>query len=617
MLDKKTLSQDLMAAASVTCVSVPLNLAIGIASGVPPQVALVTAGVSAPVAALLGGTTLTVTGPSPVMSVLICQAVNTHGLGMLPIITCAVGALQMLAGIFNTGWFVKLTPIPVIAGFTTGVGVLIGVGQLPRFLGLASAGPDASPFQTLSHVAMNLTALDPTSLGIGAVSLATAMLLPRLAPKAGGLATLAAVGAGSATCAALATQGAASTVAVVGSMPPLALSDLFRLPSLATGDLFQLVPTVLLLASLTSVESLLSCMAVEKMRQTPYRHDSSQELIGQGAANMVSGCFMGMPVTSVIARSGLNVQSNAQTRLPAALQGLAVLLGVSTLGPVLAAVPMPALAAVLLTASSKMLWPAEITHAVRVQRTDALPYAATVLGMLSLGLAEGIAVGVITSLVFSGANWNQPKTAMMSFGKAKTVRVSLELYSAAKLWEMDKERLIRLILSNYESGEVTSGALECPECGGEGQVLTVMSSHDVPDDLTKTCPTCMGTGMAPRMGTLPTVWWLDGPLNFMSVFRIASLVEAVKALPPENGRAIFDLHGCRSLDLTGAEALLNGLDVLQSHGVKVTLMNPPPQFESALFAYSTFEPIHAYSPSFSRPVQPTPGPGPGTAFAWR
>lgn len=208
----------------------------------------------------------------------------------------------------------------------------------------------------------------------------------------------------------------------------------------------------------------------------------------------------------------------------------------------------------------------------------------------------------------------------MSFGRAKSVRVSLELYSAAKLWEMDKERLIRLVLSNYEQGDVTSSsALECPECGGEGHIMHVMSSHDVPDDLTTTCRTCDGTGMAPRMGELPAVWWLNGPLNFISVFRIAALMEAVRANRPDHGRAIFDLHGCRSLDLTGAEALLDGLETLQAEGVKVTLMNPPAQFESALFAYSTYEPIHAYShsTSFTRPAQPSPGPGTGTAFAWR
>jgi len=253
---------------------------------------------------------------------------------------------------------------------------------------------------------------------------------------------------------------------------------------------------------------------------------------------------------------------------------------------------------------SKMLTPPEIVHCVKVQRTDIMPYGVTVLGMLSLGLAEGCALGVFTSLIFSGANWNQPETAQLSFEPAASVRTSLQLYSADKLWEMEKERLIRLILNNYEKdlhqvmgSYVTPDDMEqtCPECGGEGMLQVVMSSYGTPDDLEgdHTCQTCDGMGVAPVM-LLPAVWWLNGPVNFLSVFKIQTLMDAVRLQRPDHGRCIFDLHGCRALDLTGAEALLEGLEELRKDGIKVTLMNAPESFQGALTACAAAGDVDVY-----------------------
>jgi len=617
--DPKTLPQDLLAMASLFCIAVPLNLAIGVASGVPLQVALVSAGISAPIAAMMGGTTLAVTGCSPVMSVLVCQAINAHGLVAVPMITISVGALQLLSGLLNVGWLVKLTPIPVIAGFTTGVGVLIAVGQVPKVLGLPAAAADANAFEILRHTAMNAGMFDPLCLGVGAVTLAVANIVPRLHKKAGGVAALAAVGAGTATASALAASGV-GTVKLVGAMPPMVLSELFCLPTAC--DLVSLAPTISLLYVLMSVESLLSATAVDKMRATSYKHDPSQELVGQGLANMATGCFSGMPVTSVIARSALNVQSGGQSRLPALGQGLLIIGGLNTMAPMLESVPMSALAAVLVNLGFRMMKPPEIVHCVRVQRTDIMPYGATVFGMLSMGLAEGCALGFVTSLVFSGANWNQPETAQLTYTPASSVRTSLELYDADKLWEMDKERLIRLIMGNYEKdvqsvmgSYVTPDDLEmdnvCPACGGEGILQVTMTSYGTPDNLEegeneKLCPTCEGMGVTPVMN-LPSVWWLNGPVNFLSVFRIAALMDEVRRDRPHHGRCIFDLHGCRALDLTGAEALLDGLEQLRKEDVKVTLMNAPESFQGALLACASAADVDVYRPgAFADVARPPP-----------
>lgn len=589
MLNPETIPKDLVSAASIFCVGVPLNLAIAIASNVPPQVAMVTAAVSAIPACLLGGTTLAVTGPAAAMSVLVAQAVNTHGLAALPFITLSVGAMQVISGVLNAGWIVKLTPLPVIAGFTTGVGVLIGSGQLPRLLALPSAGADASALAICQHVACNLASLDPLSLGIGALTLAVAKIVPKLHPKASGFATLAAVGVGTTTALGASVFGLGA-VATVGAMPPLVLADLLRMP--VAEDLLALAPTTFLIYVLCSVETLLSCTAIDKMRPTSYKHDASQELIGQGFANLASGAFSGMPVTSVIARSTLNVRSDGQTRLASIVHAVAVLGGLSALAPLISLVPMPTLAAVLLNAAGGMLWPPEAMHAIQVQRTDVMPYAATALGILSCGLAEGVLIGMATSLVFSGANWNKPETAWMSFKKTHAVQMPVDSFSTERLMEMSKEQIIQLLRP-----EIRKAGRECLQCDGTGTILLVMTSYDSPldEDSEKPCPACNGSGYQIDPKRVPSIWAVHGPLNYLSVFVISRLIATVKQDSLDRGvRHIIDLNSCSGLDLTGSEELLSGLHELQKDGVQVTLMNVPSQFKAVLEAYKTMGEINAY-----------------------
>jgi MFS superfamily sulfate permease-like transporter len=155
--------------------------------------------------------------------------------------------------------------------------------------------------------------------------------------------------------------------------------------------------------------------------------------------------------------------------------GFVVLFGIGALGPMLALVPMPVLAAVLVNAGSKMLVPAEVVHCLRVRRSDIMPYATTVLGMLTVGLAEGVMMGMAASLIFSGANWDQPQTCRMSFEPAFSVRTAVDLHTEAELWSMDKARLIRLLRGSYDV-----------------ELQHNLASYATPDDLGRTCPECDG-----------------------------------------------------------------------------------------------------------------------------
>merc|ERR1719253_176235 len=150
---------------------------------------------------------------------------------------------------------------------------------------------------------------------------------------------------------------------------------------------------------------------------------------------------------------------------------------------------------------------------------------------------------------------------------------------------MTKEQIIKLLRPQHAEGE----EIVCPHCDGEGEILKVMSSWEMPDDLEEdcyqTCPTCNGTGKVTDSSMLPCIWAIDDPLNYISVFHIAKLIESMKE--HERGRHIIDLHGCKSVDLTGAEELLTGLHELRKDGVNSTLMNVPNQFQAVLDAYKT------------------------------
>ena len=394
MFKSETMLTDISAGITVGCIAVPLSLAIAVASGVPPEVGLVTAAVSGVAGGLLGGTTLAVTGPAAAISLLVVGAVEQHGLGALPFITLACGGLQFASGVTRLGVVAKLCPVSVIAGFTTGVGTLILTGQLPKAFGM-SAPAGMNPIELLAYIAEHASYINPSSAALAVGTSAAMFMLPKVHPKIPS--ALLAVGG-----ATVATHAFGLDVSLIGAIPSGLEAFQFGLPMLPAMDAIpSLSATVLLIYAMTSVESLLSCAALEKMKKTTYKHNPDQELIGQGIANMGAAMFMGMPVTSVIARSGLNVRLNAETRLPALVQSAFVFGSVVFMSQGIAMVPMPALSGVLITTGIGMLNPVEFKHCYAVQKADVVPFLTTIGGMISFGLAEGIGIGCISALALN------------------------------------------------------------------------------------------------------------------------------------------------------------------------------------------------------------------------
>ncbi|KAG7373969.1 carbonate dehydratase [Nitzschia inconspicua] len=530
MFNKDTLFTDISAGVTVGCIAVPLSLAIALASGVPAEVGLVTAAVSGVAGGLMGGTTLAVTGPAAAISLLVVSAVQQHGLEALPIITLGCGALQMASGMTQMGVVAKLVPASVIAGFTTGVGTLILTGQLPKALGM-TAPAGMNPVELLGFIGENVASINPSAAALAIGTSAAMFMLPKIHPKM----PSALVAVGGAT---LATHAMGLDVALIGDIPSGLAAFQFGLPALPPMDaLPSLSATIFLIYAMTSVESLLSCAALEKMKKTPYKYNPDQELVGQGLANVGSALFMGMPVTSVIARSSLNVRLKAETRLPALVQAGFVFSSVVFFSDKISMVPMPALSGVLITTGLGMLNPQEFQHSYAVQKIETVvPFVTTIGGMISFGLAEGIGMGCASAL-------------------------AMNMYGA---WTSPQETMFRMQAYEYVPSPAASPiSIMSTSTAQVREVRTFHTMTTLPDTLDP--PTDRSS-----------VWKVTGPINFVSMFEIDNMMRRIKEhnkceeSPLDN--ILIDMTGVTGLEFTGVEEFVTRLTEV-ADGTPIKMIN--------------------------------------------
>jgi len=555
MFNKDTIFSDISAGLTVGCVAVPLSLAIALASGVPAEVGLVTAAVSGVAGGLMGGTTLAVTGPAAAISLLVIGAVEQHGLEALPVITLGCGALQLASGMTKLGVVAKLCPVSVIAGFTTGVGTLILTNQLPKALGMI-APSGLNPIELLGFIGQNLAEhVNPASAAVAAGTSAAMFLLPKVHPKM----PSALVAVGGAT---VATHAFGLDVSLIGTIPSGIEAFQFGMPTLPPMEAIpSLAGSTFLIYSMTSVESLLSCAALEKMRKTTYKHNPDQELIGQGLANMGSAMFMGMPVTSVIARSSLNARLNASTRLPALVQSGFVFSSVVFMSSTISMIPMPALSGVLITTGAGMLNPAEFKHCYAVQKSDVIPFVATIGGMVSMGLAEGIGIGCATALGMNMLQTYQTSTTLAGADANQESKMkAFELIQLPKE-KSDGDNMI------WEDRRGTQLPMQLDARG--------MHTMTEPNQSTTDSPM-----MDP---TKNTIWQLNGPINFLSMFEIDNMIKKMEGLNSTEA-IVVDVQGVTKVEFTGVEELVTRLIETSDDfgGCPIQMVNLTEEIEKAL-----------------------------------
>lgn len=426
------LREDLVAGLTVACIAIPLSLAIALASGVEPGVGLITAIVAGIVCAFFGGTPLAVSGPAAAMAILIASIVQDHGLAALLVVGMTCGLLQLLSGVLRIGRYIRFVPVSVIAGFTAGIGAIILIGQLPRVFGLAP--PDQSHvIDVITHLGAYIHQTQPLALILSLGTLSIVFGLPKFFPKLP--APLFAVVTMSAAAALL-----GGDVELIGTIPSSLPAP--RLPDFQGLDLSTLLGASFIVYALASLETLLSSSAVDKLSRGP-RHDPDQELIGQGLGNVASSLFGGIPVTGVIARSALNVQSGAKSRRSAIIHSLALIGSVFVFGTFMSRIPVAVLAGILISVAMRMLHPREIKALWRTSRIDAVVYAITFFIIVFVDLIAGVQAGVASALAILAIRLGQTRLMMHPTGTDGLFRFSLEgpitFMSSGKISAIRKE----------------------------------------------------------------------------------------------------------------------------------------------------------------------------------
>ena len=340
------LKGDLTGGLTAAVVALPLALAFAVASGVEPKAGLYTAIVAGTLASLFGGSSVQITGPTGAMAVVLVGIVAKYGIEKVWIAGVMAGIIQIALGVAKMGQLVKFIPYPVTAGFTNGIAVIIFCGQLNNFLGLELKRSEhflPALWDTLIHIG----AFNWAAIAIASVVISTKLLLPKITT----------VVPGSLVGLILATSIASYfqlDVPTIGEIPR-ALPLPHGIPHWNDPRLLrELINPALALAALGSIESLLSAVVADGMTVSE-KHDSNQELIGQGIANLVVPFFGGIPATGAIARTAVNVRAGGKTKLSGIIHGVALAVIIMSLAPLAAKVPLAALAGILMVVSLRMV----------------------------------------------------------------------------------------------------------------------------------------------------------------------------------------------------------------------------------------------------------------------
>lgn len=387
MFAKKDFFADLSAGLTVACIAIPLSLAIALASGVAPGIGLITAIIAGIICALFGGTTLAVSGPAAAMSVLLASIVEKFGLSGLIFMGLVAGLMQFCSGILGLGKLGKFVPLPVIAGFTAGIGAIILIGQIPAVLGLPA--PDQSHiYSVFTHLQTYFHEIKPTTFALTIATIVIIRGLPKLLPKIpSALVAIIVVTA--------ATKILSLHVPIIGEIPrSLPPPKWPVIPQFSVQDILENSFIIYLLASL---ETLLSSNAVDKLAKVT-KHDADQELIGQGLGNIAVALFGGIPVTGVIVRSAANVQSGAKTRRSSIIHSLAILLTVFVIAPFISIIPIAALAGVLVSIALSMVNYKEFLYFWRISKSEAFIYASTFFVIIFVDLIAGVKIGILAAM---------------------------------------------------------------------------------------------------------------------------------------------------------------------------------------------------------------------------
>ena len=394
---KAQLVKDIIAGIIVAIIALPLSIALALASGVEPQIGIYTAIVAGFVISFLGGSRVQIAGPTAAFATIVAGIVAEFGMDGLILATIMAGIILILMGLFKFGKLIKFIPYTITLGFTAGIAVTIFVGQIASFAGIDTSGYKGETIETIDKIKSLVATADTlnvTALLIGVLSLAILIVWPKINKVIPG--SLIAV----IVAALIVKLGNLESVNTIGKLYPGLSSELpkFALPSVSFELIEQLLPSAFTIAILAAIESLLSCVVADGMIGS--QHRSNMELVAQGAGNIASGLFGGIPATGAIARTAANIKNGGRTPIAGMVHAVVLLLMLVVLMPLAKLIPMPTIGAILFMVAYNMSGIKDVVNAIkRSPKSDIAVLVVTFVFTVVFDLVVAIGFGLVLAAV--------------------------------------------------------------------------------------------------------------------------------------------------------------------------------------------------------------------------
>ena len=387
---KEQLIKDIISGIIVAIIALPLSIALAIASGVGPEQGLYTAIIAGFFISFFGGSRVQIGGPTAAFVVIIYGIVEQYGTDGLIVATILAGIILVIMGICRFGSLIKYIPYTITTGFTCGIAVTLFVGQLKDFFGVTYPN-GLKPIETMEKLnafALGFSSFHVDALIVGGVSLAILIISPYIFKRIPGSLIAVVIGI-------LMVKFLPLHVSTIGNLYTIT-NDLpsFHIPAVKFSMMKSAIPNAFTIAVLAAIESLLSCVVADGMING--KHRSDMELVAQGAGNIASALFGGIPATGAIARTAANIKNGGRTPVAGIVHSVTLVIVLVVLMPFAGMIPMPTIAAILFIVAYNMCQWRTFTHLVRTApKSDIIVLFTTFLLTILFDLVVAIEIGMV------------------------------------------------------------------------------------------------------------------------------------------------------------------------------------------------------------------------------
>ena len=382
--------KDVTAGIIVAIIALPLSIALALASGVGPEAGIFTAIVAGFVISALGGSSVQIAGPTAAFATIVAGIVAKNGMDGLIIATILAGVFLILMGLCHFGSLIKFIPYTITTGFTSGIAVTIVIGQLKDFFGISYPN-GVKPIETVEKLRAffeNFFTFSLDALIVGGVSLAILILAPYVLKKVPGSLPAVIVGI-------LMVRFLPLKVATIGNLYTISNSlPTLHIPTMTLSMIGDALPNAFTIAVLAAIESLLSCVVADGMING--KHRSDMELVAQGAGNIASALFGGIPATGAIARTAANIKNGGRSPIAGIVHSITLVIVLVVLMPFAGMIPMPTIAAILFVVAYNMCQWRTFVHLIRTApKSDIIVLLTTFILTVVFDLVVAIEIGMV------------------------------------------------------------------------------------------------------------------------------------------------------------------------------------------------------------------------------